>query len=128
MAYPKELKYTKAHEWAKVAGDVATVGITQFAVEQLGDVTLVELPKTGATVKQGEAMGTIESVKTVSDLFAPLSGTVAATNVALVDAPQKVNEDPYGEGWLVRIRLAEPNEIGALLAADAYEKHTAEEH
>jgi glycine cleavage system H protein len=129
MTYPKELKYTKDHEWAKVAGDAATVGITKFAVEQLGDVTLVELPKTGAAVKQGEAMGTIESVKTVSDLFAPLSGTVTATNVALVDAPQKVNEDPYGDGWMVRIKLADPQEVGALLDADAYEKHAAaEEH
>ncbi len=129
MAYPKELKYTKDHEWAKIAGDTATVGVTKFAVEQLGDVTLVELPKVGAAVKQGEAMGTIESVKTVSDLFAPLSGTVTAANDALVDAPQKVNEDPYGEGWMVRIKLADPKEAGALLDADAYEKHAAaEEH
>jgi len=128
MAYPKELRYTKDHEWAKVQGDVATTGITNFAVEQLGDVTLVELPKVGATVKQGEAMGTIESVKTVSDLFAPMSGKVEAVNGGLVDAPQKVNEDPYGEGWMVRIKLSDPTEAGRLMDAGAYEKHAAAEH
>jgi glycine cleavage system H protein len=128
MAYPKELRYTKDHEWAKVQGDLATAGITSFAVEQLGDVTLVELPKVGATVEQGKAMGTIESVKTVSDLCAPLSGKVEAVNDALTDAPQKVNEDPYGDGWMVRIRIAKPQESANLLDADAYEKHASAEH
>ena len=128
MTFPKELRYTKDHEWARVEGDVATVGITKFAVEQLGDVTLVEVPKPGTAVKAGEAMGTIESVKTVSDLYAPLTGTVEAANDALADAPQKVNDDPYGEGWIVRIRMSAPGEATALMDADAYEKHAATEH
>jgi len=127
MSYPNELKYTKDHEWAKVAGTMATVGITQFAVEQLGDVTLVELPKVGTVVKQGEALGTIESVKTVSDLFAPLSGTVKEVNAALADAPQAVNEEPYGKGWMVRIALTAPGEVAGLMDAAAYEKHVASE-
>jgi glycine cleavage system H protein len=129
MAYPQELKYTKDHEWAKVAGDVATVGVTRFAVDQLGDVTLVEVPKVGTAVKQGEAMGTIESVKTVSDLFAPVSGTVAAANDTLGEAPQQVNEDPYGKGWMVKIKIGVPAELAGLMDAAAYERHTAsEEH
>ncbi|MBN1772710.1 MAG: glycine cleavage system protein GcvH [Deltaproteobacteria bacterium] len=127
MSYPNELKYTKDHEWAKVEGKLATVGITQFAVEQLGDVTLVELPKVGTAVKQGEVLGNIESVKTVSELFAPLSGTVKEVNTALADAPQAVNEEPYGKGWMVRIELGVPGEVAALLDAAAYEKHVASE-
>ncbi|MBI5501455.1 MAG: glycine cleavage system protein GcvH [Deltaproteobacteria bacterium] len=128
MTFPRELRYTKDHEWARAEGDVATIGITRFAVEQLGDITLVEAPKVGTAVKKGEAMGTIESVKTVSDLYAPVSGTVTAANDALVDAPQKVNDDPYGEGWIVRVKLNDPKELAALMDADAYEKHTATEH
>ena len=127
MSYPNELKYTKDHEWVKVDGSSATVGITAFAVEQLGDVTLVELPKVGTAVKQGETLGTIESVKTVSDLFAPLSGTVKEVNAALADAPQAVNEEPYGKGWMVRIELSVPGELAGLLDAAAYEKHVASE-
>jgi glycine cleavage system H protein len=128
MSFPKDRKYTKDHEWAKAEGDVATVGISKFAVDQLGDITLVEAPKVGSAVKQGEAMGTVESVKTVSDLYAPVSGTVAAANDSLVDAPQKLNEDPFGEGWIVRIKMSEPAELGKLMDADTYEKHTATEH
>jgi len=127
MSYPSELRYTKDHEWAKVEGKVATVGITQFAVEQLGDVTLVELPKVGAAVRQGEVMGNIESVKTVSELFAPLSGTVQEVNGALADAPQAVNEEPYGKGWMVRIAMSVPGEADGLMDAAAYEKHVASE-
>lgn len=127
MGEPRELKYTKDHEWAKIAGKEATVGITKYAVDQLGDVTLVDLPKVGAAVKQGAAMGTIESVKTVSDLNAPLSGTVLAVNGALAAAPQKVNEDPYGEGWMVKISVADPGEAAKLMDADAYEKLVASE-
>ncbi len=127
MSYPNELKYTKDHEWAKVDGSSATVGITAFAVEQLGDVTLVELPKVGTAVKQGEVLGNIESVKTVSELFAPLSGTVKEVNAALADAPQAVNEEPYGKGWMVRIELSVPGELAGLLDAAAYEKHVASE-
>jgi glycine cleavage system H protein len=127
MSYPNELKYTKDHEWAKVDGKLATVGITAFAVEQLGDVTLVELPKVGTAVKQGEALGNIESVKTVSELFAPLSGTVREVNAALADAPQAVNEEPYGKGWMVRLELSAPAELGGMMDAAAYEKHVASE-
>jgi glycine cleavage system H protein len=127
MSDPRELQYTKDHEWAKVAGKEATVGITKYAVDQLGDVTLVDLPKVGAAVKQGAAMGTIESVKTVSDLNAPLSGTVAAVNGALAGAPQKVNEDPYGEGWMVKITVSDPGEAAKVLDADAYGKLVASE-
>lgn len=127
MSYPEDLKYTREHEWVRVEGAVATVGVSGFAVEQLGDVTLVEVPRVGAAVKRGEVMGTIESVKTVSDLFAPVSGAVAAANDALADAPQKVNEDPYGEGWLVRIRMSDPGELAGLLDAEAYGKHVAAE-
>jgi len=127
MAYPKELRYTKDHEWARIAGKEAVVGITRFAVEQLGDVTLVDLPKVGTAVKQGQQMGTIESVKTVSDLFAPVSGSIAAVNTALADAPQKINEDPYAEGWMAKIALSDPGEAAQLLDADAYEKLIASE-
>jgi len=128
MSFPRDRKYTKDHEWAKAEDDVATVGISKFAVDQLGDITLVEGPKVGSTVKQGEAMGTVESVKTVSDLYAPVSGTVVGANDSLADAPQKLNEDPYGEGWIVRVRMSAPAELGKLMDADAYEKHTATEH
>jgi glycine cleavage system H protein len=128
MPFPENLKYTRDHEWARrEEGGAATIGITSFAVEQLGDVTLVELPKAGAEVKQGEAMGTIESVKTVWDLFAPVSGKVQAVNTALADAPQKVNEEPYGAGWMVRVALADPAEWDKLLDSAAYEKHVAAE-
>jgi glycine cleavage system H protein len=127
MSYPTDLKYTKDHEWTRIEGNVATVGITRFAVDQLGDVTLVELPKVGTAVKAGETMGTIESVKTVSDLMSPCSGKVTEVNEALADAPQKVNEDPYGEGWMVRVEMSAPAEAGALMNAAAYETHVAAE-
>lgn len=127
MTYPSELKYTRDHEWVRIAGKEAVVGITQFAVEQLGDVTLVELPKVGAAVRRGETMGTIESVKTVSDLFAPVSGKVTAVNEGLAKAPEKVNADPYGDGWMARIEMSDRGEIASLLDAAAYEHLVATE-
>ena len=125
MDFPKDLRYTKDHEWARIEGNAATVGITAFAVEQLGDITLVELPKVGATVTQGKALGTVESVKTVSDLYAPMSGKVASVNTALENAPEKVNESPYGDGWMVKIELSAPAETKGLLDVAAYQTHVA---
>jgi len=121
MSYPKDLIYTKEHEWARIEGAVATVGITRFAVDQLGDITLVEPPKIGMVVSQGKAFGTVESVKTVSDLYAPMSGKVTDVNKALENAPEKVNEDPYGDGWMAKIAISSPNEAKGLLDAAAYE-------
>src|SRR5947207_1719806 len=131
VTYPDDLLYTKDHEWARVedAGGkrVATIGITRFAVEQLGDVTQVELPKEGETVRQTEVFGSVESVKAVSDLFAPLSGTVLKVNSPLSDSPEYVNEDPYDEGWMIQIALSNPAEVEALLSAEAYQAFLREQ-
>lgn len=120
--YPENLKYTKEHEWAKIEGDVAVVGITHHAQDSLGDVVFVELPKVGAALKQSADFGVVESVKTVSTLYSPLSGEVLETNAALTAAPQLVNEDPYGKGWMVKIKISDKNEISALLGAEDYKK------
>jgi glycine cleavage system H protein len=121
MAVPAELRYTKDHEWVRVDGEEATVGITAYAAEQLGDIVFVELPEGGRSLSQFAAFGVVESVKAVSDLFAPLSGEVTTTNEALGDAPELVNSDPYGQGWMVRIKLADPAEVDDLLDAAAYD-------
>ena len=118
---PAELRYTKDHEWVRVDGDEATVGITAYAADQLGDIVFVELPDPGRALTQFAAFGVVESVKAVSDLFAPLTGEVAAANEALTGSPELVNGDPYGEGWMVRIRLANPGEVDELLDASAYD-------
>jgi glycine cleavage system H protein len=125
--YPNDLLYTKDHEWARLEGKVATVGITRFAVEQLGDVTQVDLPKEGETVKIGEVFGTVESVKAVSDLFAPFSGRVVKVNSPLADSPEYVNEDPYDEGWMIQIELAKPDETKGLMDADTYQEFLKEQ-
>jgi len=125
MDFPEDLRYTKDHEWARKEGDVVTVGVTGFAVEQLGDITLVDLPGVGDEVTAGEAFGTIESVKSVSDLYAPVSGKVAAINEALEDKPELVNEAPYGDGWLVRIEGS--GEYDALMDGAAYTALVAEQ-
>lgn len=122
MAYPDDLKYTKDHEWTRVSGAQATVGITQFAQEQLGDVVFVELPKVGESLKRGEPFGVVESTKAVSELFAPISGKVIEVNDPLLDSPQTINEDPYEEGWMVQVELSDPKELEGLLSAEAYEK------
>ncbi|MEP6654458.1 MAG: glycine cleavage system protein GcvH [Myxococcales bacterium] len=127
--YPNDLLYTKDHEWARIEGKNATVGVTRFAVEQLGDVTQVDLPKEGETVKQGEIFGSVESVKAVSDLFAPLTGKVVKVNSPLAESPEYVNEEPYEEGWMIQIELAKPDETKELMDAEAYQeflKETAE--
>jgi glycine cleavage system H protein len=122
---PAELKYTREHEWTKVEGDRARVGITAFAQEQLGDVVFVELPKVGTKVTALKTFGVVESVKAVSDLFAPLSGEVVEVNVELPKKPELVNADPYGRGWMLVIRMSQPAEVDALLSAADYEKLTA---
>jgi glycine cleavage system H protein len=123
--YPDDLLYTKDHEWARIedkAGQkLATVGISRFAVDQLGDVTQVELPKEGESVKAAEVFGSVESVKAVSDLFAPFTGKVVKVNSPLADSPEYVNEDPYDEGWMIQIALANPDELKALMDAEAYQ-------
>jgi glycine cleavage system H protein len=119
---PAELRYTREHEWAKLEGDRARIGITAFAQEQLGDVVFVELPKPGARVAAMQAFGVVESVKAVSDLFAPLSGEVVEVNGELTKKPEIVNTDPYGQGWMIVVKLADPREIDALMRAEDYEK------
>ena len=119
MSVPGELSYTKTHEWVRREDDVATVGITDHAQDELGDVVFIELPERGATFGAGDAFGTVESVKAVSDLYAPIEGEVVEVNEALNDAPEKINEDPYGDGWIVRLRVSED---GDLLSAEEYEK------
>ncbi|HER40825.1 MAG TPA: glycine cleavage system protein GcvH [Salinimicrobium catena] len=120
MKIPKDLKYTNDHEWVKIDGDVATVGITDFAQGELGDIVYVEVETVDETLEREEVFGTVEAVKTVSDLFAPLSGEIIEFNQSLEDEPEKVNTDPYGEGWMVKIRYSDPSEIDDLLSAEEY--------
>lgn len=123
---PGQLRYTKEHEWIRIDGDEAVIGITQYAADQLGDIVFVELPDVGRALEQAATFGVVESVKAVSDLFAPISGEVTATNDALGATPEVVNTDPYGEGWLVRVRLADAAQGDGLLDAAAYEQLIAE--
>lgn len=125
MASPADRKYTKEHEWVKVDGDVATMGITDFAQDQLGDIVYVDLPEPGTAIKQFEKMGEIESVKAVSDLFAPISGEVIEGNAQIVDKPELVNSDAQGEGWLLKVRLSNASETDALLSAEDYDAFVA---
>ena len=118
--YPDDLKYIADHDWAKVDGDNATLGITWFAQDQLGEVVFFDPPTVGDTITAGESYAEVESVKAVSDVIAPLSGEIVEVNEALSDAPEKVNDDPYGDGWLVKIRLSDPSQVESLLDADAY--------
>jgi glycine cleavage system H protein len=125
-SYPEELRYHPEHDWARIDGDEATVGITWFAQDALGELVHFEAPEAGATVTKDSAYGEVESVKAVSDVIAPLSGEILEVNQAVVDAPETVNDDPYGEGWLLRIRLSDPAEADALLDAAAYKQLLAE--
>ncbi len=125
--YPADLKYTREHEWVAVQGKVGTIGITQYAQSELGDIVFVELPKIGTQVVAGERFATVESVKAVSELYAPTSGEVIEVNAALSESPETLNQDPYTEGWIVKISIANPDEIGALLSADDYRKHVEDE-
>lgn len=124
MNLPQELQYTRSHEWVRREGDVATIGITDHAQDELGDVVFVELPEVGATLEAGSTFGTVESVKAVSDLYAPVGGEVVEVNGSLENNPEKVNEDPYGEGWMIKVRIASE---GELLSAADYEKVVEEE-
>ncbi len=120
---PQGLKYTEDHEWVKIEGDTATFGITDYAQGELGDVVFLELPSVGDEVKQGDTFGSIEAVKTVADLYAPLSGEVIEINEALENEPETVNKDPYGNGWLIKITLSDATEVDSLMDAAAYEQH-----
>ena len=122
MNIPSNLQYTKDHEWVKIENGVATIGITDFAQGELGDIVFVELPEAGKSFNAGDAFGTIEAVKTVTDLFSPISGKIVAINEGLDSDPGKVNSDPYGDGWLVKIRLSDPDEKDGLLSSIAYEE------
>lgn len=125
--YPNDLKYDREHEWVRVEGGVATIGISHFAQDQLGEVVYVDLPTAGATIGAGETFGEVESVKSVSELFCPVSGEILDVNSALEDAPETVNEDPYGEGWMITVKLSDPSEIDALMSAADYEAYLTEE-
>ncbi len=122
MNIPADLKYTQDHEWVRVEGDVVTVGVTDFAQGELGDVVFVEIETEGETLDKGETFGTVEAVKTVSDLFMPVGGEVTVFNEALADEPELVNKDPYGEGWMIKVKVADTAEIGALMSAADYQK------
>jgi glycine cleavage system H protein len=126
-SYPDDLKYHREHDWARIEGDEAVLGITWFAQEALGELVHFEAPEAGGTVTSGQSYGEVESVKAVSDVIAPLSGEVLEVNQAVVDAPETVNEDPYGQGWLIRIRLSDPSEVDALLDLAAYKQVLAEQ-
>ena len=125
--YPDDMHYTKQHEWVRVSEGAGVVGITDYAQKELGDIVYVDLPRVGATLEQGKVMGSVESVKAVSDIYAPVSGEVIEINDLLATAPEKLNESPHGDGWLIKIRLSVPDEIKGLLSADDYQKYVTEE-
>ena len=125
--YPENFRYTKEHEWVLVEGDTGTVGITHHAQEELGDIVYVDLPKVGSHVEQGKSLGSVESVKAVSDVYSPLSGEVVEINESLADAPEKLNEDPHGAAWLVKIRLSAPGEAEGLMSAADYQSYVGAE-
>ena len=124
MNIPAELRYSSDHEWVRVDGDVATIGITDYAQDALGDVVFVELPEAGLAVSTGESFSEVESTKSVSDIYAPVTGAVSAVNDALESQPELLNSDPYGEGWICRITISDPTELDALMDADAYRELT----
>jgi glycine cleavage system H protein len=125
MNHPEGLKYSRSHEWVRVEGDTATIGITDFAQNELGDIVYLELPEVGRALQREDVFGTVESVKAVSDLYAPVSGEVIAVNDPLPEAPEEINTDPYERGWMIRVRLADPAELNQLLNAADYEKANA---
>ncbi|HEX4594955.1 MAG TPA: glycine cleavage system protein GcvH [Bryobacteraceae bacterium] len=125
--YPTNFRYTKEHEWVRVEGDIAVVGITDHAQKELGDIVYVDLPKVGTRLEQGKTLGSVESVKAVSDIFAPVSGEVTETNELLATTPEKLNEDPHGAAWLVKIKLSAPDEVSRLLSAEDYQKYVGAE-
>ena len=125
MSYPDDLRYSKEHEWVRADGDTATIGITSFAADELGDIVFVELPDVGTTLSQFGTFGVVESVKAVSDLYAPISGDVVEVNDALREAPELLNSDPFGEGWIAKVALSDSSEVDSLLDAEAYAAETA---
>ena len=125
MPYPDDLAYSREHEWVRADGDTATIGITSFAADELGDIVFVELPEVGTQLTQFGTFGVVESVKAVSDLYAPVSGEITEVNEALRDAPELLNTDPFGEGWIARVALSAPDEVEALMDAEAYAAETA---
>lgn len=128
MAYPDDVRYTKEHEWARQEGDLLVIGITSYATDQLGDVVFVELPEVGKVIETGKTFGVVEAVKTVSDLFAPVAGTIAEVNGALGDNPALVNQEPYGDGWMIKLRPSDPHAFAKLLSNSDYEKLVEESH
>ena len=128
MEYPSDVRYTREHEWARLSDGVVTVGITGYATDQLGDVVFVELPAIGKKVDAGKPFGVVEAVKTVSDLYAPVAGEVVEVNGALADNPALVNQEPYGEGWMIRLKPADPKDVGKLLSSQDYGKLVEEAH
>ena len=124
---PSDLKYTREHEWVRVDGSTATLGITRFAVEQLGDITMVDLPKEGETVKKNDVIGTVESVKAVSDIYSPVSGKIAKVNTPLTDSPEYLSDEPYDDGWMVQIEISNPAELDELMDAAGYEAFLREQ-
>lgn len=126
MNFPTNLKYTEDHEWVRVEGQFAYIGITEFAQRELGDIVFVDIPTAGKTISQGDPFGTVEAVKTVSDLFMPVSGEIVAINEELEATPELVNTDPYDDGWMVKITLKEPAQVNQLLSADQYKAKIAE--
>ncbi len=125
--YPKEFGYTKEHEWVRVEGEIGTIGITDHAQKELGDIVYVDLPKIGSAVEQGKPLGSVESVKAVSDIFSPVSGEVVEINESLADAPEKLNQDPHGSAWLVKIRLSDTSQVSGLMSAAEYESYAGAE-
>jgi glycine cleavage system H protein len=125
--YPNEFRYTKEHEWVRVEGEIGTVGITEHAQKELGDIVYVDLPKVGAALEHGKSLGSVESVKAVSDVFSPVSGEVVEINESLADAPEKLNQDPHGAAWLVKIKLSDAGQAGALMTAAEYESYAGAE-
>ena len=125
MNFPQNLRYTKDHEWIKLDGDIATIGITDYAQRELGDIVYVEVETVGKSLKAGDVFGTVEAVKTVSDLFLPVDGTITELNQNLANSPESVNNDPYGEGWMVKMKVNNPADVQALLDATAYEAQVA---
>ncbi len=125
--YPANFRYTKEHEWVNVEGDTGTVGITDHAQKELGDIVYVDLPKVGSTVEKGKTIGSVESVKAVSDIYSPVSGEIVAVNDLLTASPEKLNEDPHGAAWMVKIKLSSPGETAELMSAADYQKYAGEE-
>ena len=127
MSYPEDLRYTKEHEWVRVEGGVGTIGITDHAQKELGDIVYVDLPKVGAHIEQGKSLGSVESVKAVSDIYSPVSGEVTEVNETLAQAPEKLNQDPYGAAWLVKLSMTAPDEAKGLLSAADYHAYVGAE-